>query len=73
MPGESGAVCADTGSSAILLHVDYAQRHLRLGWWSLFIFATAGLVLESLHGFKIRAYLDVSNGACQKFCVWGIT
>jgi hypothetical protein len=41
--------------------IDYAQRHVRFGWWSLLVFATAGLVLESLHGFKVRAYLDVSN------------
>jgi hypothetical protein len=41
--------------------VDYTRRHLRLGWWSLLLFATIGLVLESLHGFKVRAYLDVSN------------
>src|ERR1700687_4733070 len=37
------------------------MRHLRFGWWSLLVFATLGLVLESLHGFKVRAYLDVSN------------
>jgi hypothetical protein len=41
--------------------VDYAGRHLRFGWWSLLVFATLGLLLESLHGFKVRAYLDVSN------------
>jgi hypothetical protein len=41
--------------------VDYAHRHVRFGWWSLLVFATLGLVLESLHGFKVRAYLDVSN------------
>jgi hypothetical protein len=40
---------------------DYSRRHLLLGWWSLLLFATIGLVLESLHGFKVRAYLDVSN------------
>ena len=40
---------------------DYARRHLRFGWWSLLVFATLGLVLESLHGFKVSAYLDVSN------------
>jgi hypothetical protein len=40
---------------------DYARRHLRFGWWSLLIFASAGLALELLHGFKVRAYLDVSN------------
>ena len=41
--------------------VIYAQRHLRVGWWSFLLFATFGLFLESLQGFKIRAYLDVSN------------
>ena len=41
--------------------MDYAQRHLRFGWWSLLLFAIFGLVLESLQGFKVRAYLDVSN------------
>ena len=41
--------------------IDYALRHARFGWWSLLVFATAGLVLETLHGFKVRAYLDVSN------------
>jgi hypothetical protein len=47
--------------SESLTAVDYAQRHLRFGWWSLLCFATLGLMLESLHGFKVRAYLDVSN------------
>jgi hypothetical protein len=41
--------------------MDLSRRHLRFGWWSLLLFATLGLVLESLHGFKVRAYLDVSN------------
>lgn len=41
--------------------VDYAGRHLRFGWWSLLVFTALGLGLESLHGFKVRAYLDVSN------------
>jgi hypothetical protein len=40
---------------------DDARRHLRFGWWSLLLFATLGLVLESLQAFKVRAYLDVSN------------
>jgi hypothetical protein len=38
-----------------------AVRHLRFGWWTLLLFLTLGLVLETLHGFKVRAYLDVSN------------
>ena len=41
--------------------MDYVRRHLRFGWWSLLLFATLGLVLESLQGFKVRAYLDASN------------
>jgi hypothetical protein len=41
--------------------VDYARRHVRFGWWSLLVFAIGGLILESLHGFKVAAYLDVSN------------
>ena len=41
--------------------IDYARRHLQIGWWSLFVFAALGLLLESFHGFKFRAYLDVSN------------
>jgi len=40
---------------------DLARKHLRFGWWSLLVFATLGLILETLHGFKVRAYLDVSN------------
>ena len=40
---------------------DYAQRHLRVGWWSLLVFAVLGLTLEALHGFKLRFYLDTSN------------
>lgn len=41
--------------------IDYAQRHVRVGWWSLLMFATLGLVLESFHALKWRGYLDVSN------------
>jgi hypothetical protein len=43
--------------------VDYTGRHLRFGWWGLLLFATLGLLLEFLHGFKIGAYVDVSNEA----------
>ena len=39
----------------------YVQRHLQVGWWAFFLFAAAGLMLESMQGFKVRAYLDVSN------------
>jgi hypothetical protein len=37
------------------------HRHLRFGWWALLLFLVLGLVLESLHGFKIGWYLNVSN------------
>jgi hypothetical protein len=40
---------------------DYAARHLRFGWWSLLVFVTFGLVLETMHGFKLDAYLNLSN------------
>jgi hypothetical protein len=36
---------------------------LRAGFVALFGFATLGLLLETLHGFKIGLYLDVGNEA----------
>jgi hypothetical protein len=41
--------------------IDYPRRHLRFGWYAFLVFTTMGLGLESLHGFKVRAYLDLSN------------
>ncbi len=38
-----------------------ARRHLLWGWGALFLFATVGMGLETLHGFKIGFYLDVGN------------
>lgn len=35
-----------------------SRRHHRLGWWGLLIFLSLGIVLETLHGFKIGFYLD---------------
>ena len=40
---------------------ELARRHLRIGWWSLLLFLTLGIALETLHGFKVGLYLDVSN------------
>ena len=40
---------------------DYVRRHLRCGWWSLFVFLLLGATLETFHGFKVGFYLDVSN------------
>jgi hypothetical protein len=39
----------------------FVQRHLRYGWCALCIFVVLGVGLESLHGFKIGWYLDVSQ------------
>jgi hypothetical protein len=39
----------------------YTRRHLRFGWWAFLGFLTLGIVLESLHGFKVGWYLNVSN------------
>ena len=38
-----------------------SDKHLRFGWWTLGIFLSLGVVLESLHGFKVGWFLDVSN------------
>jgi hypothetical protein len=38
-----------------------ARQHLIFGWASLLVFLTLGAVLESLHGWKVGWYLDVSN------------
>jgi hypothetical protein len=43
----------------------YARRHLRIGWWLLLVFLTLGIVLESLHGFKVAWYLNPSSEARQ--------
>lgn len=36
-------------------------RHLRHGWLALLVFLAAGLALESLHGLKVAAYLDLDH------------
>lgn len=37
------------------------RRHLVYGWWSLAIFLLLGVILESMHGFKIGWYLNAGN------------
>jgi hypothetical protein len=37
------------------------RRHLRVGWWALLFFLSMGIALETLHGFKIGAYLDATH------------
>jgi hypothetical protein len=36
-------------------------RHRKLGWYGLLVFASLGLVLETLHAFKLGFYLDVDS------------
>lgn len=38
-----------------------AHRHLRMGWWSLVVFVSLGVVLETLHGFKEQWYLGLQH------------
>lgn len=38
-----------------------AARHLRRDWLCLLVFLAAGLALESLHGLKVAAYLDLDQ------------
>lgn len=37
------------------------RRHLGVGWIALALFATLGLTLETLNGFKLGWYLDLAN------------
>jgi len=55
MNATPGRVMADESTALVV------QRHLRWGWITLLVFLTLGLGLESLHGFKVQAYLSVMN------------
>ena len=55
---ESNSYPESTGKAQA---VALASRHLRVGWWSLLLFVTLGLALETLHGFKVGWYLNVAN------------
>ena len=37
------------------------ERHLTWGWVGLLVFASLGVTLELLHGFKVNMYLNVQN------------
>ena len=50
-----------TPTAADTATATYLRRHLRFGWWSLLCFLTLGIVLESLHGFKVGWYLDAAH------------
>jgi hypothetical protein len=38
-----------------------ARRHHLFGWIGLLIFLSLGGILETLHGFKVGAYLDLAH------------
>jgi hypothetical protein len=38
-----------------------ARRHHLVGWWGLLLFLSLGIVLETLHGFKVDFYLDPAH------------
>lgn len=37
------------------------RKHLRMGWWSLLLFLSLGILLESMHGFKVQWYIGEQN------------
>jgi len=37
------------------------RRHLFLGWLGLLVFLSLGIVLETLHGFKVGLYVDADH------------
>ena len=57
-PGESSATEVPT-----VTEDDERQRHIRkhllVGWGALLLFVTLGVVLESLHGFRVAWYHNV--------------
>ena len=57
----SGAAPSGSKPSAAGSLDSLVRKHLRIGWVGLLIFLSLGIVLESLHGFKVGYYLDVSN------------
>ena len=52
----------EVGDSYRISDADLATRHVRAGWTLLLVFMIGGLVLETLHGFKIDFYLNVQQG-----------
>ena len=37
------------------------HRHLRLGWTLLLVFLCLGIILETLHAFKVDLYMNTEN------------
>ncbi len=61
-PNNTGGSGCERGSAIERLKCEQLRyRHLVIGWWCLLLFLSLGIVLESLHGFKIQWYLGVDN------------
>lgn len=56
-----GSKVTSPTASSVSHGKDYFRRHLLLGWWSLLLFLTLGLVLEAMHGFKVQWYVGEDN------------
>ena len=57
-PAHASSPRASVPADSVALVV---RRHLRIGWLLLLAFLTLGLALETLHGFKVQAYLSLMN------------
>lgn len=62
------AITATAVSSSAPSLEQLRTRHLRFGWASLCTFVALGVVLDSLHAFKVGFYLDV--GAETRRFMW---
>ena len=58
---KSASTPQTSGGTSIPDAAALTRRHLRFGWWSLLVFLSLGIVLESLHAFKVGWYLNVSS------------
>lgn len=60
-PRTGPSATAASGGNNEQPETEPVSGHLVFGWWSLLFWLTLGLVLESLHGFKVGWYLDAGN------------
>ncbi|MDD9938989.1 MAG: hypothetical protein OXT09_35705 [Myxococcales bacterium] len=56
MAGEPSPSAAPTEAAR---RTELSRRHFRVGWTALVVFAAFGVILDSLHAFKVGFYLDV--------------
>ncbi len=51
----------EEGSTGDSTAATYVRRHVAFGWCSMLAFLVLGIVLESMHGFKVGWYLDAGE------------